>query len=197
MKNNIFNLHGHKVILASSSPKRHDILSSLGVEFEVYNPNLDKSKKKGESPTSYALRISQEKARIGLLNFPTHIIIAAETTVAHGKRIIDKALTDDDVRKLLSYLGGKNHIVHTGLSVIFPSNRIVSKISSTKIKMKRFSKEELDFHVASKKGINKAGGYDIQELGETFISSLTGSYSGVSGLPIYQLSQILKGYDGK
>ncbi len=197
MNKPIFNLYNHKVILASSSPRRKDLLSSLGVEYEIFSPDIDESIKKGENPKSYAIRMAEEKALTANKKFSNNIIIAADTSVFHGNRMLDKANNDEDVKKFLTYLSGKNHIVYSGVAVIFPNGKCVKKVSSTKVKFKQLTPDEINFYVDSKEGIGKAGGYAIQGIGQTFIISISGSYSGVVGLPTYELSQILKGYDGK
>ncbi len=193
----LFNLHDKKVILASSSPRRQEILSSMGVDFEIQSPEINEERKAGEEPRIYALRMAHEKAKVVADRNPNCVIIAADTSVFHGKRVLDKARTNDDVKLFMQTLSGKNHKVYSSVAVIFPNGKCIKKVSTTTVKMKRLTPYEIKMYIESGEGLGKAGGYAIQGIASTFIISMSGSYTGVVGLPIYELSQILKGYDGK
>lgn len=180
------------LVLASSSPRRLDLLGRLRVmPTRIASPDIDETPRKGEVPRVYALRMAEEKAR-AVERAPGEIVIAGDTTVALGRRILDKAETPQDVRKMLGKLAGRRHRVLAGVAVIDAQGREKSRLSETIVTFKPLSEAEIEAYVESGEGLGKAGGYAIQGLAEALIRALSGSHSGVIGLPLYETRALLR-----
>jgi len=180
------------LVLASSSPRRRELLARLNVApTRIANPDIDENPRKGEVPRAYALRMAQEKAR-AVKAETGEIVIAGDTTVALGRRILDKANTDDDVRAMLGKLAGRRHRVFASVAVVDAQGREKSRLSETIVTFKTLSEAEIEAYVASGEGLGKAGGYAIQGLAEALIRALSGSHSGVIGLPLYETRALLR-----
>lgn len=180
------------LVLASSSPRRRDLLGRLHVApTRIASPDIDETPRKGEIPRVYALRMAEEKAR-AVDRLPGEIVIAGDTTVALGRRVLDKAETPEDVRAMLGKLAGRRHRVFAGVSVIDAEGRQKSRLSETIVIFKSLSEAEIETYVESGEGLGKAGGYAIQGLAEALIRSLSGSHSGVIGLPLYETRALLR-----
>lgn len=180
------------LVLASSSPRRRDLLGRLHVvPTRIASPDIDETPRKGEIPRVYALRMAEEKAR-AVDRLPGEIVIAGDTTVALGRRVLDKAHDAEDVCAMLGKLAGRRHRVFAGVSVIDAKGRQKSRLSETIVTFKSLSQDEIETYVASGEGLGKAGGYAIQGLAEALIRSLSGSHSGVIGLPLYETRALLR-----
>ena len=180
------------LVLASSSPRRLDLLGRLRVvPTRIASPDIDEAPRKGEIPRVYALRMAVEKAR-AVQRGNDEIVIAGDTTVALGRRILDKAETPDDVRAMLGKLAGRRHRVFAGVAVIDAQGREKARLSETIVTFKTLSQAEIEAYVASGEGLGKAGGYAIQGLAEALIRALSGSHSGVIGLPLYETRALLR-----
>ena len=181
-------------ILASSSSSRLEILNRLKLKPEfIVSPEIDETKKKKETPKMLSARLAKEKGAKVSLEHPNKIILSADTVVCIGRTVIEKCTTEDEVKKAITLLSGKSHKVFTTICTTLNG---VCKIrtTETKVKFKKLSTQEIDFFIASGEGINKAGGYTINGLAESFIIQIIGSVSGVIGLPSVQTINLLKSY---
>lgn len=182
------------LILASASPRRRDLLKQIGVEPDQICPaDLDETPRKGELPRPYALRLAEEKAEAIRHDFPTGLILAADTVVACGRRILPKTEDVASARECLELLSGRAHQVMTAVAVSRPDLSVQSRLVMTRVKLKRLTSEEIDGYLASGEWHGKAGGYGIQGRAGALVVSLSGSYTGVVGLPIYETRNLLQG----
>lgn len=181
-----------KLILASSSPRRRDLLARLGVEPDrVASPDIDEQPRKGELPRVYALRMALEKAQ-AVARGEGEIVIAGDTTVAVGRRILQQAADAGMQRGFLKLLGGRRHHVLSAVAVIDAEGRLRSRISDSIVRFKRLGDDEIEAYIASGEGLGKAGGYAIQGRAEALVDWMAGSHSGVIGLPLYETRALLR-----
>jgi len=157
--------------------------------------DIDESPKAGETPRLLALRLAREKARASTLagDATGAFVIAADTVVAVGRRMLPKAETADQARRCLDLLSGRAHRVLTGVAVIAPDGRLAARLSESRLHFKRLNRTEIDRYLAGGEWRGKAGGYAIQGAAGAFVSALQGSYSGVVGLPLYEALNLLEG----
>ncbi len=180
-----------QLVLASSSPRRRDLLARLGVEpARVASPDIDENPRKGELPRAYALRMAIEKANAVSRN-EGEIVLAGDTTVAVGRRILPPAVNVEMQRGLLELLSGRRHHVLSAACAIDTEGRERTRISDSIVRFKRLSVAEIDAYIASGEGLGKAGGYAIQGRAEALIDWMAGSHSGVIGLPLYETRALL------
>ena len=180
------------LVLASSSPRRRDLLARLGVApARIAAPDIDETPRKGEVPRVYALRMAEEKAQ-AVSRAAHEIIIAGDTTVAVGRRILPQAADADMQRGFLTLLSGRRHHVLSAVAVIDADGRLRSRICDSIVRFKRLSVQEIDSYIESKEGLGKAGGYAIQGRAEALIDWMAGSHSGVVGLPLYETRALLR-----
>jgi septum formation protein len=181
-----------KLILASSSPRRLDLLARLGVVPDrVASPDIDENPRKGEVPRVYALRMAEEKAR-AVARGEGEIVVAGDTTVAVGRRILQQAADADMQRGFLELLSGRRHHVLSAVAVIDADGRLRSRMSDSIVRFKRLGDDEIQSYIDSKEGLGKAGGYAIQGRAESLIDWMAGSHSGVIGLPLYETRLLLR-----
>lgn len=181
-------------ILASASPRRRDLLALIGLTPDlIAAADLDEAPLPKEPPARLAERLAVEKARAVAAEHGHSVVLAADTVVAMGRRILDKAHNDADVRLCLERMSGRGHRVYTGVAVIGPDGRLSSRLVETRISFKRLSLADIDAYLASGEGVGKAGGYAIQGLAGAFVTHLVGSYTGVMGLPLYETRCLLEG----
>lgn len=181
-----------KLILASSSPRRRDLLARLGVEPDrVASPDIDERPRKGELPRIYALRMAQEKAQ-AVARGEGEIVLAGDTTVAVGRRILQQAADAEMQRGFLKLLSGRRHHVLSAVAMIDAEGRVRSRISDSIVRFKRLGEDEIESYVASGEGLGKAGGYAIQGRAEALVDWMAGSHSGVIGLPLYETRALLR-----
>ncbi|MGO4437108.1 Maf-like protein [Rhizobium sp. RAF56] len=194
----------HKLILASGSPRRVDLLKQAGVEPAWLMPmDIDETPKKSEHPRSLARRLSAEKAEAAFAALKSDVaaqgsyILAADTVVAVGRRILPKAEFVDEATSALHLLSGRGHWVYTGICLITPDRKQRQKVVETKVRFKRLSGLDIETYIASGQWRGKAGAYAIQGLAGAFVQKLVGSYSNVVGLPLYETMLLLagEGYD--
>ncbi len=186
-----------RLVLASASPRRLALLSQIGlVPDEVRAAEIDETPLKGELPRDLARRLARQKAesagRSGATGAPA-FLLAADTVVAVGRRILPKAEAEEEARRCLGLLSGRAHRVHTGLCLLTPTGRIRERLVETRVKFKRLSDPEVSAYVASGEWRGKAGGYAIQGLAGAFVLGIVGSYSSVVGLPLYETASLLGG----
>ena len=180
------------LILASSSPRRRDLLARLGVEpARIASPDIDETPRKGEVPRLYALRMAEEKA-VAVPRASEEIVVAGDTTVALGRRILQQATDADMQRGFLTLLSGRRHHVLSAVAVIDGDGRLRSRICDSIVRFKRLSPKEMESYIESGEGLGKAGGYAIQGRAEALIDWMAGSHSGVIGLPLYETRSLLR-----
>ena len=180
------------LILASSSPRRRDLLARLGVEpARIASPDIDETPRKGEVPRVYALRMAEEKA-VAVPRASGEIVVAGDTTVAVGRRILQQATDAEMQRGFLTLLSGRRHHVLSAVAVIDGDGRLRSRICDSIVRFKRLSPEEIESYIESGEGLGKAGGYAIQGRAEALIDWMAGSHSGVVGLPLYETRSLLR-----
>ncbi|MFN3573783.1 MAG: Maf family protein [Phenylobacterium sp.] len=186
--------HSPRLVLASASPRRLDLLNQIGVAPDlVMASNVDEAPRSGETPRALAERLAREKAAALAPAHPDALVLAADTVVAVGRRILPKAEDDAEVRACLRLLSGRSHRVYTGVAVAAPGERHASRLVETRLRFKRLGAFEIDAYVASREGLGKAGGYGIQGRAGAFVTSLQGSYPAVVGLPLYETLNLLRG----
>jgi len=188
------------LILASASPRRLALLNQIGIEPEHLVPaHVDETPEKGELPRKLAVRLAdlkaisaQHKARqTGVAD--NALVLAADTVVAVGRRVLPKAELMEEASECLRLLSGRAHRVYTAVTVLTPSGQKRQRLSETRIRFKRLSSREIEAYLASAEWRDKAGGYAIQGIAGAFVVKLTGSYSGVVGLPLHETVALLAG----
>ncbi len=180
------------LVLASSSPRRRQLLQRLGVTpARIASPDIDEIPLKGEIPRAYALRLAEAKAR-AVARAADEIVLAGDTTVAVGTRILEKPADEADLRRMLALLSGRRHRCISGVCVIDRAGRARVRTATTIVAFKRLSAAEVDWYVASGEGMGKAGGYAIQGRAEAFVRFLSGSHSAVVGLPLFETRTLLE-----
>ena len=177
-----------KLVLASGSPRRSELLRAAGIDFTVRVADVDEKVLPGELPRDYVVRLSREKARA--VAAEGDLVLGADTTVVSLNEILAKPTDENDARRMLRLLSGKWHEVLTGVSLVNGS-KIVSDIAVTRVKFTRMSEEEIDWYVASGEPMDKAGAYGIQGYASRFVERIEGSYSNVVGLPVQMVYRML------
>ena len=182
------------LILASASPRRLELLARIGICPDSIVPaDIDESPHKDELPKPHALRLAIGKAQAIAPGNKGAFILSADTVVGIGRRILPKAEDLATARDCLELLSGRAHRVFTGVCLIAPDGREISRVVETRLKMKRLSESEMQMYLESGEWDGKAGGYGIQGLAGAFISHISGSYSNVVGLPVYETRNMLIG----
>ncbi len=181
-----------QLVLASSSPRRFDMLARLGVVPDrVASPDIDENPRKGELPRFYALRMAEEKA-CAVERRTGEIVLAGDTTVAVGRRILQQAADAEMQRTFLKLLSGRRHHVLSAVAVIDTEGKLRTRISDSIVRFKRLGDDEIDAYVACGEGLGKAGGYAVQGRAEALVDWMAGSHSGVIGLPLYESRALLR-----
>ncbi|MEO6581084.1 MAG: nucleoside triphosphate pyrophosphatase [Sphingomicrobium sp.] len=182
-----------RFILASASPRRLDLLARIGVIPDAIHPaDIDESVWKGELPRAHAARLALEKAGAVAALEPDALVLAADTVVAVGRRILPKVEDEQTLRKCMALLSGRRHRVLTGVALAVRGSPIRHRLVETMIAMKRLSPDEIDFYAAHGEWRGKAGGYALQGYGEVYVRHIAGSYSNVVGLPLAETRHLLK-----
>jgi septum formation protein len=180
-----------RLVLASASPRRLELLARLGVVPDAVVPaEIDETPRKGELPAPYAERMAAQKARA--VAAPGSLILAADTVVAAGRRILPKTEDEAEARAALALLSGRRHRVLSAVTVIDAEGRARHRLSTSIVAFKRLSDEELAAYLRSGEWRGKAGGYAIQGRAEALVRFLSGSHSGVMGLPLYETRALLR-----
>jgi septum formation protein len=181
------------LILASASPRRLELLARIGlVPDSVVPADIDESVPKGELPRDHALRLAREKAEAVAVNQPGALVLAADTVVAVGRRILPKVEDEATLRACMKLLSGRRHRVMTGVALAAPAQPVRIRLVETTIAMKPLSEEEIDYYTAHGEWRGKAGGYALQGYGEVYVRHIAGSYSNVVGLPLAETRGLLK-----
>lgn len=189
-----------KLVLASASPRRLTLLGQVGIQPDALRPSsIDEAPAKGEMPRSLVSRLARAKAeaaRDQIANdkdIADAYVLAADTVVAVGRRILVKPRFVEEELAALQLLSGRNHRVLSGLCLITPDDRVKLKIVDSRVRFKRLSKEEIEAYVASREWRGKAGGYAIQGLASCFVQKIVGSYTNIVGLPLTEVVGMLLG----
>lgn len=181
-------------VLASSSPRRVDLLAQIGITPDLIIPaDIDETPSRTELPRELAGRLSLAKARAVAEDNPESFILAADTVVACGRRVLPKAETETQARNCLKLLSGRRHRVYGGVCLITPEGREITRVDLTAVHFKRLSTLETNAYIDSGEWHGKAGGYAIQGLAGAFITKINGSYANVVGLPIHDVAAMLSG----
>ncbi len=179
-----------KLILGSASPRRKELLAQMGLVPDlILPPDINEDPRKGELPRPYALRLAREKA-LAVLSAPDDVVLCADTTVALGRRILGKPADAGEAAAFLTALGGRRHQVVTAIAVR-RGDRLLTGESVSVVRMKRLSDVELNTYLASGEWQGKAGGYGIQGLAGAFIPWISGSFTGIMGLPVAETATLL------
>jgi septum formation protein len=180
-----------RLVLASASPRRLELLARLGVTPDAVRPaEIDEAPRGGELPAAYACRMAAEKA--AAVPEPGAIVLAADTVVAAGRRILPKTEDEAEARATLALLSGRRHRVLSAITVVDAEGRARHRLSTSIVTFKRLSDEELDAYLAAGEWRGKAGAYAIQGRAEALVRFLSGSHSGVMGLPLYETRALLR-----
>jgi septum formation protein len=187
-----------RLILASASPRRAELLRSAGYDFEIHAVDIDERSKPGEPPAEYVERLAKEKASRGLSvvvsgfsqTIPGTVVLGADTAVVVGEAILGKPHDAEDAARMLRRLSGRSHQVMTGVC-LQTTQRSVSHVEISSVTFAPLTEDQIAWYVASAEGLDKAGGYAIQGLASRFIPRIEGSYSNVVGLPIAVVSDLL------
>ncbi|MDQ8732463.1 Maf-like protein [Bradyrhizobium sp. LHD-71] len=189
-----------KLVLASGSPRRLALLNQAGIEPDALRPaDVDETPKRGELPRACATRLARTKAEAALRSVRLDeelrgaFILAADTVVAVGRRILPKAELVNEAEQCLRLLSGRNHRVYTAICIVTPKEGFRQRLVETRVRFKRLSDEDIQGYVGSGEWRGKAGGYGVQGIAGTFVVKMVGSYSNVVGLPLYESVTLLGG----
>ncbi|MBI5112010.1 MAG: Maf-like protein [Rhodovulum sp.] len=189
-----------KLVLASGSPRRLTLVNQAGLDPDALRPaEVDETPKRGELPRACANRLAREKAEVALAAVKAEddlrgaYILAADTVVSVGRRILPKAELLDDAGQCLRLLSGRNHRVYTSVCLVTPKETFRQRLVETRVRFKRLSEQDIETYLASGEWRGKAGGYAVQGLAGTFVVKIVGSYTGIVGLPLYETVTLLAG----
>ncbi len=182
-----------KFILASASPRRRELLASIGLDFEVLPSHVPEVHQEGEAPEEYVARLSRDKAHAIAVEDADRWVIAADTTVLLGEELLEKPVDARDAARMLATIAGKTHIVYTGVTLENVSRDYrETRVAESEVRMLPLSAEEIEWYVRTGEPLDKAGAYAVQGIGAMFIDSIHGSYTNVVGLPLATLFQMLR-----
>lgn len=188
-------MSGPPLVLASASPRRLELLRQIGIEPVLIEPaRLDETPRPHELPARHAERLAAEKAAVVAARYPQAVVLAADTVVACGRRILPKADDAATAHACLSLLSGRRHRVYGGVTVLGPEGRSAARLVRTDVAFKRLAPEELTAYLAGGEWRGKAGGYAIQGQAACFVRWLGGSYTNVVGLPLFETVALLRGF---
>jgi len=182
-----------RLILASSSPRRIELLALIGIAPDLVDPaDIDETPQRAETPARLAQRLACSKAAVVAERHPDDVVLAADTVVAVGRRLLEKPADEAEATRFLKLLSGRNHRVFTGVAVIH-GGRTSWRVVETRVSFKPLSDGEIAAYVASGEWRGKAGGYGIQGRAAAFITRIVGSHPAVMGLPLYEAANLLRG----
>ena len=180
-----------KVVLASSSPRRRELLNLIGIAHEVRPANLDESMRPRETPRRHAERLARDKASAVAMRDPDLITIAADTIVVINRKVLGKPADKEDAARMLAMLSGREHTVITAVAVS-RGKKLRSAIEEVKVKFRRLREEEIEAYIATGEPMDKAGAYGIQGFGATIVERVEGDYFAVMGLPLVRLIGLMR-----
>lgn len=182
-----------KFILASSSPRRRELLASIGLDFDVVPSHVPEVHQRGETPEEYVARLSRDKAAAISAEHPSRWVVAADTTVIIGDQLLEKPTDAADAARMLEIIAGHTHTVFTAVTL---QNRerdhLETHVAASEVRMLPLTRSEIEWYVRTGEPLDKAGAYAAQGIGGMFIESIHGSYSNVVGLPLATLFQMLR-----
>jgi len=188
-----------KLVLASGSPRRIDLLNQVGIEPDHLLPvTIDESPKRNELPRNLAKRLAREKAEAAMTlarsdpDLAGALILAADTVVGVGRRCLPKAELIEEAAACLRLVSGRSHRVYTGVALVTAKGQMRQRLVETRVRFKRLTHEDIDSYLASGEWQGKAGGYAVQGLAGSFVVRLVGSYTNVVGLPLYETVGLLQ-----
>jgi septum formation protein len=185
----------HPFILASSSPRRIELLKQIGITPDAIIPaDIDETPLRGETPRAHAMRMAQEKCARVAQDHPQSLILAADTVVAPGRRILPKTETPEEARACLAMLSGRRHRIYGGIALYVPAQeKIVLRVVETSVSFKKLSPQEIESYIGTQQWKGVAGGYAVQGQAAAFIKFINGSYSNIVGLSVYDTMNMLRG----
>jgi len=182
-----------KFILASASPRRRELLTMIGLEFEVIPSHVPEVHQPGEAPEEYVARLSRDKANAIAAEHPDRWVIAADTTVFYGDQLLEKPTDTADAERMLAIIAGRTHIVYTGVTLVNAARDWrETRVTESEVRMLPMSATDIAWYVATGEPLDKAGAYAVQGKGSMFIESVHGNYTNVVGLPLATLFQMLR-----
>ena len=182
------------LVLASASPRRIGLLEQVGIRPDLVDPaDIDETPLKGELPRRHAARLAEAKARCVAARHAGAFVLGADTVVAVGRRILPKAEDPAEARRCLELLSGRRHRVFGGVALVTPERGLLNRLVVTAVTMKRLSRREIEDYLASGEWRGKAGGYAVQGRAAAFVAAISGSYSNIVGLPLYETHALLRG----
>jgi len=180
-----------ELILASSSPRRQELLREIGIPFQVHAANIDEDQIMGEAPTAYALRLAREKAQAVATHYPQSYVLGADTIVVVDGEVLGKPRDREDAVRMLRLLSGRGHEVITAVSLVAPGTLAVTRASTTKVYFREIAEEEIEEYVAGGEPMDKAGAYAIQGGASRWADRIEGEFSNVVGLPLSLVTDML------
>jgi len=184
-----------KIILASASPRRKELLEKIGLKFEVDAIGCDEEIDEGIDPQEIVRQLSIKKAKSAVARHKNALIIAADTIGVMGEKTLGKPHTENEAHKMLQAISGKSHFVITGFSILdTTTNKIVTGTVNTRVYIKKLTGQEIDAYVKTGEPLDKAGAYAIQGMGAVIVEKIEGDYYNVMGLPLNALTEALKGF---
>jgi septum formation protein len=180
-----------RIVLASASPRRAELLRAAGIDFDVQPADVDETLAAGESPSEYVSRLAEAKARLVYERDVRRIVLAADTAVVVDEHILGKPQDDGDAARMLRMLSGRSHQVLTAVSVFHPGQIVDTRIDTTTVEFGSLSDTDIKWYVSSGEPMDKAGAYAVQGLASRFVTRIEGSYSNVVGLPVALVFQML------
>ena len=181
-----------RLILASASPRRADLLRAAGVEFDVAPAELDERRLRDEAPDAHVGRLAHAKAVAITARYPDRPVLGADTVVVVGQQVLGKPSGQADAARMLRLLSGRPHEVLTGVALVWPPGRVQRQVAVTTVELAPLSDGEIAWYVASGEGADKAGAYAVQGLASRFVTRVSGSYSAVVGLPVAEVHGMLR-----
>jgi len=180
-----------RVVLASGSPRRHQLLNLIGIEHEVNSANIDETPRPREAPRRYAERLAREKAATVAVRDPDLITIGADTVVVINRKVLGKPIDTSDAARMLAMLSGREHTVITAVAVA-RGRKLRSAIEEVRVKFRRLREDEIEAYIATGEPMDKAGAYGIQGFGATIVERIEGDYFAVMGLPLVRLVGLMR-----
>lgn len=182
-----------KLILASASPRRRELLQSINIPFEVMPSDVPEVRAEGESPEEYVARLSRDKAHAIGSRRPDEWVLAADTTVLLGDQLLEKPLDVADAERMLATIAGRTHVVYTGVTLLHVGRGYHdTRVAESEVRMLPLNRDEIAWYARTGEPLDKAGAYAVQGIGAMFIESIHGSYTNVVGLPLALLFLMLR-----
>ena len=181
-----------ELILASSSPRRQELLREAGIPFQVHAAHINEDQMPGERPLDYALRLSREKAQAVAALYPHSHVLGADTIVVIDQKVLGKPKDHADAVRMLRLLSGRGHEVTTAVSLVSPGTRVNTRAATTKVNFRELTEQEIQQYVTSGEPMDKAGAYAIQGGASLWANRMEGEYSNVVGLPLSLVTEMLR-----